>query len=162
MSGFDYAVVAILALSVIFGWWRGLVYEVLSLAGWVVALVVSRMFAEDLAQLLPLSQQYLNLIVSYALLFVLTLIASGIVAWLVSKLVKLVGLRWLDSSLGALFGALRGVLVLLVLVLLAGLTGLPQQTFWRSAGLSRPMEHMALQAKSWLPDNVAQKIHYQN
>ncbi len=112
--------------------------------------------------MLPLSPAYLNLVVAYALLFMLTLIASGIVAWLVSKLVKLVGLRWLDSSLGALFGALRGVLVLLVLVLLAGLTRLPQQTFWQRAGLSKPIEHMALQAKAWLPDNVAQKIHYQD
>jgi len=162
MSGFDYAVVAILAISVIFGWWRGLVYEILSLAGWVVALVVSRLFAEKLAPMLPLSQEYLRLTVSYALLFTLTLVAAGIVAWLLSRLVKMVGLGWMDSSLGAVFGALRGVLVLLVLVLLAGLTGLPQQAFWKSAGLSRPMERLALQAKVWLPENVAQKIHYQN
>ncbi len=162
MSGFDYAVIAILALSVIFGWWRGLVYEVLSLAGWVVALVVSRLFAEKLAPLLPLAQEYLRLTVAYALLFMCTLLACGVVAWLLSRLVKLVGLGWLDSSLGAVFGALRGVLVLLVLVLLAGLTGLPHQAFWQSAGLSRPMERMAVQAKVWLPDNVAQKIHYQN
>lgn len=162
MGGFDYTAIAILTLSVIFGWWRGLVYEVLSLAGWVAAFVVSRLFAEDLAPMLPLSREHLNLMLSYALLFMATLIASGILAWLLSKLVKWVGLRWLDGILGALFGALRGVLVLLVLVLLAGLTKLPQHTFWKNSGLSKPMEQLALQARVWLPDSVAQKIHYQN
>jgi hypothetical protein len=39
---------------------------------------------------------------------------------------------------------------------------LPQQAFWKNAGLSKPIEHLAVQAKTWLPDNVAQNIHYQN
>lgn len=162
MNWLDYAVIAVLGLSVLLGWWRGLVYEVLSLAGWVVAFVVSRLFAEKFAPLLPLSQPQLNLVLAYALLFMLALIASGVVAWLLSRLVKWAGLGWLDGSLGAVFGTLRGVLVLMVLVLLAGMTQVPQQAFWKQAALHGALERLAEGSKTWLPESLAQKIHYRN
>lgn len=160
MTALDYTVIAIIALSVLLGWWRGLVYEVLSLLGWVAAWLVARWFASDVAVLLPasLGTEAVRIAVAFALLFVATLIVSSIAAWMLSKLIKLANLGWLDGLSGALFGALRGVLVVLVLALLAGMTGMTKEPFWREARLGKPLEKMTLVSLAWLPDSVAQRV----
>jgi membrane protein required for colicin V production len=162
MTGFDYTIIGIAALSILLGFWRGLVYEVLSLLGWVVAYLVARLFAADVATLLPasLGAQAIRITLAFVLLFVATMIVSGIVTWLLSKFVKWIGLGWLDRALGTLFGTLRALLLAVLLVLLAGLSKLPQETWWREASLSAPLEKMALAARIWLPHDVAQRVHY--
>lgn len=162
MTWFDYTVIAIAGLSILLGWWRGLVYEVLSLLGWVAAYLVARMFAADMGLLMPasLGAEAVKTTVAFVLLFIVTLIASSIVTWLLSKFVKWVGLGWLDGLLGALFGMVRGMLVIVALVLLAGLTDLPKEPAWREARLSDPLQKAALAAKKWLPVSVAQRVHY--
>ena len=160
MTGFDFAVIAILLVSLLFGLWRGLVYEVLSLAGWPVAFVLSRLFAGDVAPMMPGAQETMRVTLAYAVVFVAALIVWGVLAWLFSRLVKAVGLGWLDRVLGGLFGVLRGGLVILVLVWLAGMTSVPEQPFWRTAQTSKTAEDVALLTKVWLPDNIAQRVHY--
>lgn len=160
MTGFDFAVIAILLVSLALGLWRGLVYEVLSLAGWPVAFVLSRSFAGEIAPMMPLMQESARITLAYAAVFIAALVVWGVLVWLFAKLVKAVGLGWLDRALGALFGALRGVLVVLALVWLAGLTAIPEQPFWRGAQTSRAAEDAALLTKAWLPDSIAQRIHY--
>lgn len=162
MTWFDYTVIAIVFLSALLGWWRGLVYEVLSLLSWVAAVLVARLLAASALPYMPasLGSEAVRTAAAYAALFVASLLIGGAVAWSLSKLVKFVGLGWLDGLLGVLFGAVRGVLVVLVLVLLAGLTGLPKEAAWRNAWLSRPLESAALLTRAWLPDNVAQRVHY--
>ena len=162
MTWFDYTVIAMVVLSALLGWWRGLVYEVLALFGWVAAYVVARLFAAKALPYIPaaLGAEAVRTAVAFIALFTGTLIIGGIVAWLLSKLVKWVGLGWMDGLLGALFGVLRGGLVVLALVLLAGLTGLHKEPSWRNAALNKPLENVALAAKVWLPGSVAQRVHY--
>jgi len=149
-------------LSALLGFWRGFVYEVFSLLGWIAAGVVARLFAASAVPYMPaaLGTESGRMAAAFAALFVATLIVGGIVAWGLSKLVKWVGLGWLDGMLGTLFGMLRGVLVVLVLVVLAGMTRLPQEPFWRNAWSSKPLESMALAIQAWLPDSVAKRVHY--
>lgn len=162
MTSFDYAILAIVGLSVGLGWWRGFVYELLSLLGWLAAYFVARLFAPGMVPYVPemVGSSEAKTAVAYACLFVATLVVSGIVAWVLSKLVKFVGLGWMDGIMGALFGLLRGVLLVLVLVLLAGLTSLPQQPFWRDAWASQSLQKVALFAKDFLPENMAKKVSY--
>jgi membrane protein required for colicin V production len=135
MTVFDYLVIGIMVLSLLVGWWRGLVYEVLSLLGWMAAYFVARLFAHSLAPHLPavLGSEVLQTAAAFVVLFLGTLILSGIVSLLLSKLVKFVGLGWLDGLLGALFGLIRGTFLILLAVLLAGVTSLPQEKFWQDA-----------------------------
>lgn len=160
MTGFDFAVMAILLVSLLLGLWRGLVYEVLSLAGWPIAFVLSRMYAGEIAPLMPLMQETARIALAYVAVFIAALIVWAVLVWLFAKLVKAIGLGWLDMALGGLFGALRGVLVILAMVWLAGLTSIPEQPFWRGAQTSRVAENAALLTKDWLPDSIAQRIHY--
>lgn len=161
MTGFDFTVIAITILSALLGWWRGVVYEVLSLMGWIVASMVARLFAISAAPYMPdaLGTESARTAAAFVVLFIGTLIVAGIAAGLLSKWVKWVGLVRLDRSLGTLFGTLRGVLVVLVLILLAGLTSLPQQPFWRDAVLSKPLQRLALASLTLLPDSVAQRVN---
>jgi len=160
MTGFDFAVMAILLVSLLFGLWRGLVYEVLSLMGWPVAFVLSRLFAGNVAPMMPGTQETMRVTLAYAVVFVAALIMWGVLAWLLSRVVKAVGLGWLDRVLGGLFGVLRGGLVMLALVWLAGMTAVPEQPFWRDAQTSKTAEDAALLTKVWLPDNIAQRVRY--
>lgn len=160
MSGFDSAVAGILLVSLLLGVWRGLIHEVLSLLGWPIAFVLSKLFAGNIAPMIPGGQESIRVALAYAAVFVAALIVWSVLARLLSKLAKAAGLGWLDRGLGGLFGLLRGMLVILALVWLAGVTDIPEQPFWRTARTSRTAEDIALLAKAWLPDNIARRIHY--
>lgn len=170
MTGFDYTVIAILLVSVSLGLWRGLVCEALSLLGWPLAFVLSNLYADDLARFLPLpvpssvagKQDELRAVVAYVLMFVAVLVATGVLIWLLSKLLKSIGVGQMDKVLGGLFGILRGGLAVLALVWLAGVTDMPGKPYWRGATMSKTLEDVALLGKGWLPDSIAQRIHYRN
>ena len=160
MTGFDFAILTILLVSLLLGLWRGLIYEVLSLAGWPIAFMLSKLFVNSIMPLLPLQQEAMRIAVAYIVVFAAALIVWGVLVWLLVRLVKAVMLGWLDSVMGGLFGVLRGGLVILALVWLAGLTHIPDRPFWHNAHTSKIAEDVALLTKAWLPDNIAQRIRY--
>jgi membrane protein required for colicin V production len=99
-------------------------------------------------------------VAGFLAVFVAVLVLFALARWLLSLLLKAVGLAPLDRVLGAVFGIARGVLVVWIGVLLAGLSALPQQAWWRQAVLSPPLETAVLAAKPWLPPDLAKRIHY--
>ena len=159
MTGFDYAVIAILLASLALGVWRGLTYELLSLAGWPIAFVLSKFFASSITPMMP-GEGSMRIALAYTAVFVAALILWSLLVMLFSRLVKAVGLGGVDRAMGGVFGLVRGLLVLLALMWLAGLTSMPEQPFWRNAQSSRAAEDVALWTRGWLPDNVAQRIRY--
>ena len=162
MTLFDLAVLAIVGLSVLLSVIRGLVREVLALAAWMVAFLTANLLAGEAASWLPESipGEELRLLAGFLCVFVTVLIAMSVLAILVSKLVKSAGLGLEDRLLGSVFGLARGLLVVMVVVLLAGLTSLPRQAVWRNAVLSDPLQAFAGQVKTWLPADLAQRITY--
>jgi membrane protein required for colicin V production len=160
MTGFDFVVIGILLLSSLLGLWRGLVHELMALLGWPFALVLCKLLAGHLAPLLPLKEEGARVVGAYALVFIAALIVWSVLTRLLARLLKAVGSGWSDKLLGGLFGLVRGALILLVLAWLVGLTNYYQQPFWRNALTSRSLENAALLTKVWLPDSVAQRIHY--
>ncbi len=162
MTLLDYAVLAIIGFSVLLSAIRGLVREILALAAWAVAFVVAWLFSGQLAALMPaeIPGDELRLLAGFAVLFFVTLLAMSLVAMAVSQMVKSAGLAVEDRLLGTLFGLVRGVAVVTVLVLLAGATALPDQPFWRGAVLRPALERVAIVVRSWLPPGVSQHIRY--
>ena len=160
MTGFDFVVIGILLLSALLGVWRGLIHELMALLGWPFAFVLCKLFAGDLAPLLPLKQETARIVGAYALVFIAALIVWSVLTMLLAKLLKVVGSNWSDRLLGGLFGVLRGGMVLLVLVWMVGLTNYFEKPFWRDALTSKTLEDTALLTKSWLPDSISQRIHY--
>jgi membrane protein required for colicin V production len=164
MTIFDSVVLIIVVASVLLSIVRGIVRESLSLAGWVVAYMAAKIFAKDFVSLLPLSitDESLRTIISFAAIFLATLIVMSIVTMLASALIRTVGLGSADRLLGALFGFARGLLVVLLLVLSAGLTSLPQELFWRQALLSKPLETGVIMMMPWLPQGLSKRLNYGN
>jgi membrane protein required for colicin V production len=119
-------------------------------------------FAPDLAALLPsdVPDERLRLLAGFGGVFLVVLLLMSILAIFASRLVKSAGLGVEDRVLGGAFGLVRGVLVVMVLVLLAGLTALPRQPVWRDAVLSRPLQSLAGYVKGWLPAHFGQRITY--
>jgi membrane protein required for colicin V production len=162
MTVFDYVVIAIVGLSILLSVIRGLVREVLALLAWVVAFLAANFFAGPLATLLPdeMPNIEVRLLVGFGAAFVVVLLSMSLLAMFASKLVKNAGLGVEDRMLGGVFGLARGMLVVMVLVLLAGLTSLPKQPVWREAILSKPLESFAGRVKPWLPGGLSQRITY--
>ena len=162
MTWFDYAVLAMIAASLLLGFWRGVVGEVLALAAWVLAFFVAREFA------LPVSEFYASLLndrsmqylAGFATVFVGVLVVVGIARLVVSFLLRAVGLGLIDRILGAIFGIARGVLVVLFVVMLGGLTPLPREPWWKNAVFAPPLETAVLAIKPWMPEAMAKKIRY--
>lgn len=162
MTAFDYAVLTVISASVLLGLWRGVVSEVLALAAWIGAFLVARLVAVDVANGLTgqIAEPGLRLAVAYVLVFVSVLLVFAIARMLISLLLKAVGLGVLDRLLGAAFGVLRGILVVLVAVLVAGMTPLPKAEWWRDAMLAPPLETAVIATKPWLPADAAKRIRY--
>jgi membrane protein required for colicin V production len=162
MTWLDYAVLGVLALSTVWGVWRGLVREVISLAGWVLAFVAANLLAEPLAQALPqsISNPDLRVIVAFAAIFVVTLTLVTLAAVLLSKALKATGLAGLDRTLGGLFGVARGLLIAIAFALVAGLTSFPQHPIWKQSWSGPVLGRTALQLKPWLPPAFADRLRY--
>ena len=164
MTIFDFVVLIIFVVSISISVVRGIVRESLSLAGWVIAYMVAKAFAKDFVSMLPLSitGDSLRVLISFSALFLSVLLVMSLVTILSSALVKTVGLGSVDRLFGAFFGLARGLLAVLLLVLLAGLTTLPQEPFWQKALLSKPLEAGVIMTMPWLPQDLSKRINYGN
>lgn len=162
MTLFDYVVLVIVGASVVVSVLRGFVREVLALAAWVAAFVTANLLSGTVADWLPsgIHDASLRTLTAFAAVFVVTLIAASVLALVVSKLTKSAGLGLEDRLLGSFFGFARGMLIVIVLVLVAGLTALPRQPAWNNAMLSPPLEALAGAVKPWLAQAVSRYISY--
>ena len=138
MAALDWVFLTVLAASLLIGAWRGLVFELLSLAGWVVAFFAAQWFADAAGAWLPMGEADAawRHVAGFVVVFVAAVFACGLLAWLLKKLVDAVGLRPADRALGALFGVLRGLLLLLAVALVAGWLQVQDAPWWRQSQLA--------------------------
>jgi membrane protein required for colicin V production len=161
MTSLDLLALGILAISAVLGLMRGLSRELLSLLSWFAAFYAAKTFASSLAPMIPaLDSPGLRHAAALVLIFVAVLIVASLLAAAIGGLVKVAGVGAYDSLLGGLFGAARGVLILLMLTLLAGLTALPKTQSWHKSLVHGHLEQAAAKLKPWLPADMATLIQY--
>lgn len=161
MTWVDYTVIAVLVVSIAWGAWRGLVHEVFSLAGWIMAFLAGNLFAAPLSEMLPAAMRpELRVIVAFVTVFVATLVAAALIAALITKFVTVSVLHSLNRWLGALFGLLRGLLIVVVLAMVAGMTSLPRREAWAHSATGYSLAQTVIQLKPWLPPAFAQRLKY--
>lgn len=162
MTIFDYVVLFVLVSSVIISTLRGLVKEILSLLGWVVAFVLANAYGAKLAPMLPsmIPGESVRLIVAFIALFIGVRILMGLLSLAIGALVTATGLSLADRGLGGLFGLARGIVIVLAGVILCGMTSIPQQAFWKNALLSPMAETGARTVKPFLPAALAQHVQF--
>ncbi len=162
MTIFDYLVLFVLVSSVIISTMRGLVKEILSLLGWVVAFVIANAYGARLAPMLPsmIPGEAVRLMVAFVALFLGVRILMGLLSLAVGAIVAATGLSLADRGLGGLFGLARGIVIVLAGVILCGMTSIPQQDFWKQALLSPMAETGARTVKPFLPSALAQHVQF--
>lgn len=162
MNELDYAIIALVAISVIVGVVRGAIREVINFAGWILAFILAHAFAQNLAGYFAdwMAEPIYRLVVAWMSIFLFVLLISALLASLVSELVRKLGLGGLNRAFGAIIGLLRGALVLLVLTLAAGMTKFPQSALWKNAAATPWLEVAALHARALLPESLASRITY--
>ena len=162
MTIFDYLVLFVLISSVVISTLRGLVKEILSLLGWIVAFVVANAYGAKLAPMLPelLPGETARLIMAFVVLFLGVRILMGLLSLAIGAVITPTGLTLADRGLGGLFGLARGIVIVLAAVILCGMTSIPQQDFWRNALLSPMAETGARTVKPFLPAALAQHVRY--
>ena len=160
MAAVDWILLGVLVFSMLLGAWRGLVYEVLSVLGWVVSFFVAQWFAPDLATRLPVQSAAdpVRYAAAFVLIFIASVFAAGLLAFLLKKLVAAVGLAPVDRVLGAAFGVLRGVILLLAATVVIDMTALKTSGWWQESK-GAPVLAATLKAiKPVLPEQFAKYL----
>lgn len=163
MGAVDLTILAVLLISAGISFLRGFVREVLSLLAWVVSAWLAVSFTPELAHLLESSVKVPALRVggAFMALFVCSLIVAALLNRLAGQLVKHTGFSGTDRMMGMLFGLARGGVIVAVFVLVAGVTQLPQESWWQESQLLGQFENLAFWLKDSLPPDVASQFAYQ-
>ncbi|WP_410498195.1 CvpA family protein [Chitinibacter sp. S2-10] len=163
MTQFDYIALAVLGLSMLLSVMRGLTQEVLALISWVLSFWAASTFAVAAAGWMPqaVSSESLRYIGGFIMVFFVTWLLSAITRITLNQVLVASGMKPADRVLGAAFGLVRGFLLMLTLVMLAGLTSYPKSAEWRNAMFSPLFERSAEFVKPWLPDVLATRVKFE-
>ncbi len=156
----DLTLLAVLTVSVVVGLWRGLVFELMSLVGWVVAYVAAQAWSSLLAPHLPVGApgSALQQGAAFALTFLAVLIAWAMLARLARLLVHATPLTFIDRVLGAGFGLLRGAVLLLAVSTVVAFTPAARSQPWQDS-VGAAWLGAALQGlRPVLPDDVSRHL----
>jgi membrane protein required for colicin V production len=147
-------------LSILMGLWRGLVAEVLALVCWVLAFWAAWMFGPALADHFSasISTPSVRVLLAYVVCFVTVLIGGAIVAFLMRKLVQGSGLSGSDRLLGMVFGLVRGLALVTLVVLMLGFTPFRRDPWWNESRLLPNFEVGARWLGERLPSEVAKYL----
>ncbi len=152
MIWIDYSIIGLILISSVIGLFRGFIKEAFSLAIWGVAIWVgltfSRVFSGFIENLIKSPST--RIIIAFVILFIITLILGALISYLLGELVKKTGLTGSDRFAGMIFGITRGLIVVSIVVMLAGLTPLPEDPWWKESVLIPPFQTLAV----WLRDHI--------
>ncbi|QTM69319.1 colicin V production protein [Buchnera aphidicola (Hormaphis cornu)] len=137
MMSIDNAIIIVIISSALVSFLRGFLQESLSLLCWGFGLYVSSNYCSFLAILFTnFNSKIIRNLIAIALLFVLVLIIESILNRCLSKLVKKLGCSSTNKVLGVLFGSIRGLcIVLLILFTLSVFTNISNNKYYQKSQL---------------------------
>ena len=159
----DYAILAIVAISLLVGALRGFMKEVFSLLVWVAAFFIAYQYSGDLA---PLMEPHVDLpsartAMAFTGLFVVVLLIGGLLTYLLGRLVESTGLSGTDRLLGGVFGAFRGLAIVIVVLLVAGFTPIPADPWWQNSPTIARLMPLVDWAGAHLPESVREQLDFE-
>lgn len=163
MTLIDVGIILIISVLLVLGLIWGFVKIAIALGTWIAASVISFTFAPNLAASLlqsSIETPALRLAVAMGILFILTLMLGSLISFLIRQIINKTGLTTLDRLLGMIMGASLGLLVVVALVFVAGLTPLPQYEWWQVSLLIERFEVLAQWLQGYLPDDVSRYFSY--
>ena len=160
MNAVDLIIIAVLALSVLVGLFRGLISEVLALASWIAAFWVAKMYGPMVSAHFErtIETPVLRVLVGYGICFIAVLILGALVRFVLHQLVDGTGLGGTDRLLGMIFGFARGVLLVALLVFLVSMTSFAREPMWQQSTLLPQFKGIAAWLEQELPANVREHL----
>ena len=158
----DYAISFLISVSAAIGLFRGFIKEAFALFTWIVAIGIGLHYSRDFAVLLQtvISYPSARIASAFILLFFMTLIVGSLISFILNHLVEKTGLTGTDRLLGMLFGIVRGAVLISVIVMLAGVTPLPEDSWWKQSLLIPPFQSLAIWLKEHIPSELMGYIHF--
>jgi membrane protein required for colicin V production len=162
MSSVDYLILAILLINGLLSLMRGFIAEVMSLVVWAIAVWVSASFSGLIATqfLSGIEQPAVRMASSYIGLFLLVLMAGGLITWVIRRAIAKSGHSSTDRMFGFAFGFARGLLMVFAAILLAGFTAIPKEKWWHESSLIPYLSMGARAVSAYLPQSVRQYLHF--
>ncbi len=159
MSGIDLAVLAVILVSALISFMRGFFREAVSLATWIMAILITLMFTSKFSTLLPtetIETPVARASISAMILFFGTLAIGAMISWLFQRIVDNNSLTKIDRTAGVVFGCGRGVIIVVLLVLAAHLSpSIKQETWWKGSATMPYFEYAARLLHAQLPGSIA-------
>jgi len=163
MSWPDYAILAVIVISLLVGALRGFIKEVFSLLVWVTAFMVAYHFADNVASLMEdaVTLPSARTAMGFAGLFVAVLLVGGLINYLLGRLVEKTGLSGTDRLLGGVFGAARGLALTVAVLLVAGFTPIPSDPWWKESQSIQRLMPLVSWASTFLPEAVEEHLDFE-
>ncbi|NND44367.1 MAG: CvpA family protein [Xanthomonadales bacterium] len=163
MGWADWVLLGTIGLSVLVGGLRGFVKEVFALAVWIAAFLVAFQFSGAVAERLAdtVSLPSARTALAFGGLFLAVLLVGALATYLVGKLVESTGLSGTDRLLGGVFGAARGLMLCVLMILGAGFTPLPRDPWWQESFMIDALLPLAEWASGWLPEGALEHLDLQ-
>ena len=159
----DYAIIGIITISLVVGLLRGFIKEVFSLVVWAAAFFVAWRFAGDVAALMEnaIDLPSARTAMGFVGLFISVLLVGGLINYLLGRLVESTGLSGTDRLLGGVFGAARGLVLVIVIMLVAGLTPIPADPWWKESATIQRMMPLVSWGAGFLPESVSEHLDFE-
>lgn len=157
----DIFIAGAILLSIIIGLLRGLIKESISLVTWIIAIMLAVIFSPGLAEHMTFTQvAFIQTVTAFFIIFISSVLIGSIVNFFIGKLIRKTPFSSPDRALGAVFGLLRGVVVVTIVVLLAGLTPVPTSSWWQQSFSIEKFEVLAIWVKDRLPEEHAKPFNF--
>lgn len=144
----DGVFIAVIILSALVSLWRGFVREALSLATWILAFWIAWAFSDRAAPWFArwIETPSLQTVAGFALLFFVVLLIGALVNHFATLAIEKTGLTGTDRMVGMIFGLLRGVVLVAILVMVGLILNLSRDPWWHDSFFIPYLEPLA----SWL------------
>jgi len=159
MIWIDYLILGVIIISTLISLLRGFLRESVSLVTWIVGFWVALRFARQVGDVFTvIHNPSVRVVIGFMILFVVILIIGAAINFLIGKIMEKTGAGAADRVLGLIFGLVRGVVIVAVLVIVAGFTTLPQNPWWHQSRLIPYAESVAGWMRAVLPTRIADEM----
>jgi len=158
----DYAILGTIAISILVGALRGFLKEVFSLVVWAAAFIIAYQYGGNVAALMEdhISLPSARTAMGFTGLFIVVLLIGGLLNYLLGRLVESTGLSGTDRLLGGVFGAARGLALVVAVLLVAGFTPIPADPWWKDSQLVQRLMPFVEWSSGFLPENVSEHLDF--